>query len=76
MDNPYKEGTLIYKDFNMLSDMQWHCTKCDLISGQAKTYEKMRDDGAKFYQNPKTKYYAEMIKCNICKRNTMHRKFI
>jgi len=76
MDNPYKQGTKIYQDYKILSDKEWHCTKCELISAQAKTYQKMRIDGANFYQNPETNFYSEMRYCNKCETKTSHRKFI
>jgi len=30
MANPFRVGTQIYNVYEKLSDMQWHCTKCDL----------------------------------------------
>ena len=34
MKNPFKEGSTQYHDFELMSDLKWHCTKCELKSGQ------------------------------------------
>ena len=37
--NPFKENTTSHNDWEVLKDLQWHCTKCELKSGQAKTWQ-------------------------------------
>ena len=42
--NPFKEGSNQYKDFKTMSDCKWHCSKCELLSGQAKTWQVWRQE--------------------------------
>ena len=42
--NPFKKGSTQYKDFETMSDCEWHCTKCELLSGQAKTWQVWRQE--------------------------------
>ena len=39
--NPFTEGSTQYKDFEVMSDCKWHCSKCELLSGQAKTWQEI-----------------------------------
>ncbi|MBC7795370.1 MAG: hypothetical protein H7Z37_00695, partial [Pyrinomonadaceae bacterium] len=41
--NPFKPNTTSYHDYEILKDLQWHCIKCELKSGQAKTWQTWRD---------------------------------
>ncbi|MCZ6171897.1 hypothetical protein [Campylobacter ureolyticus] len=66
-----KEETL-----KILSDGKWHCTKCELPAAQAKTYQQLRiKDGYEFETDKKNpNYFCQRKYCNICKRETIHRK--
>lgn len=72
--NPFKEGSNQYKDFEVMSDLEWHCTKCELISGQAKTWQVWRQEkGIQLAQDENGKY-EKRIFCPNCGTKTVHRK--
>lgn len=74
MANPFKIGTKPYEDFETLSDLQWHCTKCELKSGQAKTWQVWRQEkGIQLDQDEKGHWYKTLY-CEHCGENTVHRK--
>ena len=73
-NNPFKEGSKQYKDFKLMQDLKWHCSKCELKSGQAKTWQVWRQEkGIQLDQDEKGNWY-KMIICPNCKQNTVHRK--
>lgn len=72
--NPFKEGSTQYKDFETMSDCKWHCTKCELLSGQAKTWQVWRQEkGIQLDQDENGNWFKKMY-CNNCGANTIHRK--
>lgn len=71
--NPFKLGTTSYKDFEVLSDLKWHCTKCELKSGQAKTWQVWRQNGIQLDTDEKGNYFKKM-NCNKCQSKTIYRK--
>lgn len=71
--NPFKQGTTSHNDFNILSDLKWHCTKCELKSGQAKTWQVWRQQGIQLDIDEKENFYKTMF-CEKCKNKTIHRK--
>jgi|SRR3989339_1539768 len=71
--NPFKVGTTSHKDFEILSDLKWHCTKCELKSGQAKTWQVWRQMGIQLGKNEKGNFYKKIF-CKNCKNQTIHRK--
>lgn len=74
MSNPFKKNTNQYKDFETLSDLQWHCTKCELKSSQAKTWQIWRQEkGIQLDQDENGNWYKRK-KCNKCANVTIHRK--
>jgi len=73
MKNPFKEGSTSCRDFNALSDMKWHCTKCELKSGQAKTWQIWRQMGIQLDKDERGNWYKK-IYCKKCDGNTIHRK--
>lgn len=74
MSNPFNPGTKPYEDFETLSDLQWHCTKCELKSGQAKTWQVWRQEkGIQLDQDEKGNWYKKLY-CENCKGKTIHRK--
>ncbi|MFA6547447.1 MAG: hypothetical protein WCT11_00700 [Candidatus Magasanikbacteria bacterium] len=71
---PFKPNTTSYKDFETLSDLKWHCTKCELKSGQAKTWQVWRQEkGIQMDVDADGKHAARLF-CNKCQSTTVHRK--
>ncbi|MFH0968919.1 MAG: hypothetical protein V1804_00210 [Patescibacteria group bacterium] len=73
MSNPFKKGTTSHHDFNIMSDLKWHCAKCELKSGQAKTWQVWRQMGIQLDTNEKGNFYKAIF-CEKCKNKTVHRK--
>lgn len=73
MQNPFNINTASYRDFEILCDLQWHCTKCELESAQAKTWQVWRQKGLQLATDEKGNYYKRVV-CNTCKKKTIHRK--
>lgn len=71
--NPFKEGTTSYKDWEVLKDLKWHCTKCELKSGQAKTWQVWRQQGIELDTDENGNFYKSIL-CNKCGNQTIHRK--
>lgn len=76
MTNPFKIGSTNYKDFETMSDLQWHCTKCELKSGQAKTWQVWRQEkGIQLAQDEEGHFYKKQH-CPHCGGITVFRKLI
>ncbi len=71
--NPFKETTTSYHDWEILKDLQWHCTKCELKSGQAKTWQVWRHSGIQLAKDDKDNFYKVQF-CDTCDMKTVHRK--
>lgn len=71
--NPFREKTTSYQDFKTMSDLKWHCSKCELKSGQAKTWQVWRQSGIQLDSNEKGNFYKTVF-CEKCKNKTIHRK--
>lgn len=71
--NPFKEKTTSYKDFRTMSDLKWHCAKCELKSGQAKTWQIWRQSGIQLDTDEKGNFYKTIF-CEKCRNKTVHRK--
>lgn len=72
--NPFKEGSNQYIDFETMSDCKWHCTKCELLSGQAKTWQVWRQEkGIQLDQDENGKWFKKIL-CPNCGIETVHRK--
>ncbi len=72
--NPFKKDSTQYKDFETMSDCKWHCSKCELLSGQAKTWQVWRQEkGIQLDQDENGNYYKNVY-CNKCGIKTVHRK--
>ena len=56
MSNPFKENTTSYNDWEVLKDLEWHCTKCELKSGQAKTWQVWRQSGIQLAKDEKDNF--------------------
>ena len=76
MGNPFKKGSTQYHDFELMSDLQWHCTKCELKSGQAKTWQVWRQEkGIQLAQDENNNWFKKML-CPKCNSVTIHRKLL
>ena len=52
--NPFKKDSLIYKIFEVLKDLKWHCPECELPGSQpAKVLQMIRKAG---YEMEKKRY--------------------
>ena len=72
--NPFKENSTQYHDFKVLGDLKWHCNKCELKSGQAKTWQVWRQErGIQMDTDEKGRWDARIF-CKKCNRITVHRK--
>lgn len=72
--NPFKKGSNQYLDFETMSDCNWHCTKCELKSGQAKTWQVWRQEkGIQLDQDGNGNWFKK-INCPNCGTKTIHRK--
>jgi hypothetical protein len=74
--NPFKENSTSFHDYEILKDLEWHCSKCELKSGQAKTWQTWRDaHGFQFSKgNPNSGNWEKRMKCENCNMTTSHRK--
>ncbi len=74
-NNPFKFWTQIYKIFEILSDLQWHCSEHELPWSQpAKALQMIRQA---WYEMEKTwQNYEKRMFCDTCKRKTPFRKLI
>jgi hypothetical protein len=74
MSNPFKQDTTSYHDWEVLKDLQWHCTKCELKSAQAKTWQVWRQEkGIQLDTDEKGNWFKN-IECAKCGFKTVHRK--
>lgn len=74
-NNPYASGTQKNRIFEVLSDLEWHCSECELPGSQpAKALQGLRQDG--FDLEKVGSNWAKNIYCETCKRSTPHRKLI
>lgn len=72
--NPFTKGSTQYKDFETMSDCRWHCSKCELLSGQAKTWQVWRQEkGIQLDQDEEGNWYKKIL-CPKCGVKTIHRK--
>jgi len=72
-NNPFKQGTTSHHDFDVMSDLKWHCVRCELKSGQAKTWQVWRQQGIQLDADDKGNFYKSAF-CEKCKSKTVHRK--
>lgn len=73
--NPFKKGSTSYLDFETMSDLKWHCTKCELKSGQAKTWQVWRQEKGITLKQDGDKYYKNIF-CSTCDTVTVHRGLV
>jgi len=73
MTNPFKPNTTSHHDWKIMKDLKWHCTKCELKSAQAKTWQVWRQKGIQLDTDEKGNFYKR-IYCPNCNMVTVHRK--
>ncbi len=74
MQNPFRENTISYHDWEILKDLKWHCSKCELQAGQAKTWQTWRDEKGIQFEEPTSRRWEKRIYCSTCQKKTSHRK--
>ena len=74
MKNPFKKWSTSYHDWEVLKDLKWHCTKCELKSGQAKTWQVWRQEKWIHLDTDEKWNYYKIIFCPYCNMKTVHRK--
>lgn len=73
--NPYNPGTQIYRIFEKLMDLKWHCSECELPGSQpAKALQLIRLDGYEMVKIGSN--WEKRMFCGKCKRKTPHRKLV
>jgi len=73
--NPYKNGIQKYRIFDVLKDLKWHCSECELPGSQpAKALQMMRQDG--FEMEKIGSNWEKRNFCNTCQRVTPHRRLV
>lgn len=72
MKNPFNIGTASHNDFEILKDLKWHCSKCELESAQAKTWQVWRQMGLQMAKDEKGNFYKRK-ECKNCNKVTFHR---
>ncbi len=74
-NNPFNEGTLWYKTFEILSDLKPHCAVCELPWSQpAKSIQVIRQHWFEF-EGSKSNHLIKLY-CPNCRRKTVHRRMI
>jgi len=73
MLNPFNPNTTSYHDWEVMKDLKWHCTKCELKSAQAKTWQVWRQMGIQLDTDEKGNFYKRIF-CPNCDMITVHRK--
>lgn len=73
-NNPFKKGSTQHQDFATMQDLQWHCTKCELKSGQAKTWQVWRQEKGIQLDTDEHGNFYKRIFCKRCANETIHRK--
>lgn len=76
--NPFNPDTKSYHDYEIMKDLEWHCTGCELIAGQAKTYQIWRQSyGLQLAKgNPEGNNFDKRLFCKTCNQKTVHRKLL
>jgi hypothetical protein len=74
MKNPFKKDTTSHHDWEVLKDLNWHCTKCELKSGQAKTWQVWRQEKGIQIDKDENDNWFKRLDCPKCDNKTIHRK--
>lgn len=74
MVNPFTVGTTSFHDYEILKDLSWHCSKCELRSWQAKTWQTWRDEYGIQFEEPSERRWEKRLFCQTCQKTTSHRQ--
>lgn len=67
--NPFNPGTKAHDDFELLSDLEWHCGKHELSGTQpAKTMQNIKYEGFEVEKRTQP--------CEVCGEKTVHRRLV
>lgn len=73
--NPSRMSTKKGRTFNVLSDLKWHCSECELSGSQPAAYIRdYRDEGFEFVSNTGGRGDYDRRYCETCDDETTHRK--
>ena len=73
--NPFNKDTQIFKIFEVLKDLKWHCSECELPGSQpAKALQMIRQAGYEMEKNGSN--WEKRMDCKKCKRKTPHRRLV
>lgn len=73
--NPSSMSTKKGRTFDVLSDLQWHCSECELFGSQPAAYIRdFRDEGFEFVSNTGGKGEYDRRYCESCGEETTHRR--
>jgi ICEA Protein len=74
--NPFNPKTNSHQDYETMKDLREHCTRCELKSSQAKTWQTWRDAyGIQFAEtSPGSGRYDIRKHCTNCNATTVHRQ--
>ncbi len=72
--NPFAKDSKQWQDFELMCDLKWHCSKCELKSGQAKTWQVWRQEKGIQIDTDENGNFYKIIFCKICGEKTHHRK--
>jgi len=73
--NPSSMSTKKGRTFDVLSDLQWHCSECELSGSQPAAYIRdFRDEGFEFVSNTGGRGEYDRRYCESCGEETTHRR--
>jgi hypothetical protein len=73
--NPSSMSSKKGRTFDVLSDLEWHCSECELSGSQPAAYIRdYRDEGFEFVSNTGAKGDYDRRYCETCDDETTHRK--
>lgn len=73
--NPSSMSTKKGRTFDVLTDLEWHCSECELSGSQPAAYIRdFRDEGFEFASNTSGKGDYDTRFCESCDEETTHRK--
>ena len=73
--NPSSMSTKKGRTFDVLTDLQWHCSECELSGSQPAAYIRdFRDEGFEFVSNTGGKGEYDRRYCESCGEDTTHRR--
>ena len=75
--NPFKPNSTQFIDFETMSDLNWHCTKCEFKKwDRLKTWQVWKDEKGIQLGTGEDGHFYKKILCKNCNQVTIHRKLI